>query len=357
MGRLSALWQLVSSRYASIVLLSALGIGLGYSVFFFVYPQKPKIGVIDIPFSIINDRSASTIVSYLDYARRHDDIKGVVIRLNSPGGGASSSERLFLETRNLRDEKPVVLIMGDLVASGGYMMSMGANYLYTRPSSLVGNVGVIISFPGPLIPPPPIENLVMTGPSKLFGGDRRDWITMADEMKRTFAGIVVTERGENLQLTEDELLTGEVFPGLRAVNVGLADAIGSDHDALEKAASLAGVSNYGVVNINSKVQREFNEVLRWVFDPLLLQFSPGETGGQIGGASGLTPFQTPEELFDLFNKESGPLSGPLIGKGLEPLRNILPYGGIGPGQEEALPGFPRKVNTPNIYYLYVGPSQ
>ena len=353
MGRLFALWRLVSNRLVSIVLLSVLGIGLGYAVFFHVYPQTPKIGVIDIPFTIINDRSASTIVSYLDYARTHDDIKGVVIHLTTPGGGAAASERLFLETRNLRDEKPVVMVMGDLVASGGYMMSMGANHLYTQPSSLVGNVGVIISFPGPVIPPPPTESLVITGPNKLFGGDRRDWITMADEMKRSFAGIVIAERGENLRLTQDELLTGRVFAGVGAVNVGLADAIGSDQDAIETAAGLAGVSNYGVVNINSKVQRESNELLRWVFDPLLLKFSRGETGGQIGGGSGLTPFRTREQLSDLFNQESGPL----LGADLEPLRNILPYGGIGRGQKEALPGFPREVNTPNIYYLYVGPSQ
>jgi ClpP class serine protease len=353
MGRLSALWRLASNRYASIVLLSILGIGLGYAFFFFVYPQKPKIGVIDIPFTVINDRSASTIVSYLEYARSHDEIKGVVIRLTSPGGGASASERLFLETRNLRDEMPVVLIMGDLVASGGFMMSMGANYLYTRPSSLVGNVGVIISFPGPVIPPAPIENIVVTGPDKLFGGDRRDWITMADQMKRTFAGIVISERGDSLKVSHDELLTGRVFPGMGAVNLGLADAIGSDQDAIEKAAELAGISHYGLVDINSKVQRESNELLRWVFDPLLLQLSQGETGGQIENAPGLTPFQTPERLYESFNQQGGGLTG----AGLESLRNILPYGGVGPGQEEALPGFPQKVNTPNIYYLYVGPSQ
>jgi len=349
MGRLSALWSLASNRYASIIMLSILGIGLGYAVFFFVYPQKPKVGIIDIPFTVINDRSASTIVSYLEYARRHDAIKGVVIRLTSPGGGASASERLFLETRNLRDEMPVVLIMGDLVASGGYMMSLGANYLYTRPSSLVGNVGVIIAFPGPVIPPPPIENIVQTGPDKLFGGDRRDWITMADQMKRTFAGIVITERGEGLKVTQDELLTGRVFPGMGAVNVGLADAIGSDQDAIKKAAELAGISHYGVVDINAKVQRESNELLRWVFDPLLLQFSQDK----IGSPSGLTPFQTPEQLYESFDHQGGVLTG----AALETLRNILPYGGIGPGQEEALPGFPQKVNTPNIYYLYVGPSQ
>ncbi|MCH9035801.1 MAG: S49 family peptidase, partial [Chloroflexi bacterium] len=245
--------------------MAAIGIAVGYSLFFFVYPHQPKIGVIDIPFTVINDRSASTISAYLDYARRHDEIKGVMIRIVSPGGGASASERLYLETRKLREEKPVVIVMGDLVASGGFMMSMGANYLYTRPASLIGNVGVIISFPGPFIPSPPLESIVFTGPAKLFGGDRRVWVTMADEMKNSFAGIVTMERGDRLKLSREELLTGRIFSGIEGVQVGLADAIGSDTEAIEKAAELAGVSNYGTVNINAKVQRQFNETLRWVF--------------------------------------------------------------------------------------------
>ena len=353
MRLLSTLGGIVFSRPVLFVVLVALGIGVGYAVFFHVYPKTPKIGIIDIPYTVINDRSATRIVSYLEYARNRDDIKGVVIRISSPGGGASSSERLFLETRNLRDEKPVVMVMGDLVASGGYMMSMGANYLYTRPSSLVGNVGVIVSYPGPTIPFPPLEFLVITGPDKLFGGDRRDWLTMADEIKHSFAGIVINERGSSLKLTKQELLTGRVYPGIGAVNVGLADAIGGDTDAVETAAELAGVSHYDVVNINAQVERRYNEVLRWVYDPLLLEFPSGDTGSQFMGRVSPAPVQNPSPSSE--STESEP--APAFGTDLEALRNILPYGGIGPGQEEALPGFPQKISPPNVYYLYVGPSQ
>ena len=341
------MWQFANNRYVSVVLLAGLGFVAGYLVFFHVFPHKPKVGLINIPFTVIIDRSASTIVSYLDYARQDDSIKAVVIRLNTPGGAAASSERLFFETRKLREKKPVVIIMGDLVASGGFMMSMGANYLYAKPSSLVGNVGVIVSFPGNLIPPPPRENVVVTGPAKIFGGDRRQWFTMADEMKRAFGGIVAMERGDRLKLRQDELLTGQIWSGIEGKNLGLIDELGSDTDAIEKAASLAGISNYELVDINAQVLRKANETLRWAFDPLLTDFQRLESQPNTATSNAVS---RPEGIF-------GADGSPVIPTDMEALRNILPYGGVGKGQAEALPGFPHKVNQPNIYYLYVGPTQ
>ncbi len=349
MGRFfSAIWRFANHRFVSVVLLAGLGVVAGYLIFFNVYPHQPKIGIIEIPFTVITSRSAATISSYLQYAREDDSIKGVVIFLNTPGGAASASERLFFETRKLRDEKPVVIVMGGLVASGGYMMSMGANYLYANPSSLVGNVGVIISFPGPLIPPPPEENIVITGPSKLFGGDRRDWLTMADEMKRSFGGIVTIERGDRLKIPQEELLTGRIFSGIEGKNWGLVDEIGSDTDAIEKAASLAGVSNYELVDINAQVLRRNNETLRWVFDPLLLDFKQPERQPQ---AASSADSALPSQGF------VGIDGSPILMANSDALTEILPFGGVGKGQTEALPGFPQTVNHPNIYYLYVGPTQ
>ena len=126
-----------------------LGIAAGVLTFVFLTPGKPQIGIIEVPYTVINDRSAFAIGQYIDYARRDDSIKAVVIKLSTPGGGASASERLYNETRRLREEKPVVLVMGNLVASGGYMMSMGASYTYAQTSSLVGNVGVIFLYGPP----------------------------------------------------------------------------------------------------------------------------------------------------------------------------------------------------------------
>ena len=164
------MWRAIANWYVGTVLLVALGVVIGGLVFSQVWPGKPKIGVIDIPFTIITDDSSFVISAFLDYARRDPSIKGVVIRLNSPGGGAAASEQLYYQTRKLREKKPVVIVMNDIVASGGYMMSMGATYTYAKPSSFVGNVGVILYFPGALIPNPPGEQIMPTGPNKLNGG-------------------------------------------------------------------------------------------------------------------------------------------------------------------------------------------
>ena len=232
--------------YVALPVLAVVGIVLGYLVFFNIYPGKPQIGVITIPFVVINDNSAFVIGSYLDYARRQPRIKGVVLKLSSPGGGAASSERLYLESRKLREDKPLVMVMDGLVASGGYMMAMGANYTYVKSSSLIGNVGVI-SFAGPVIPFVPPENLVVTGPSKLSGSTRREWIGMVDLLKQSFAQMVIVERGERLRISEEELLEGRLYAGVEAVQLGMADAIGNDSDAIEKVADMAGLSNYELV--------------------------------------------------------------------------------------------------------------
>ena len=153
----------------------------------------------------------------LEYARLTDDIKAVVIKLNSPGGGAAASEQLYLETRKLRTEKPVVVAMADIVASGAYMMSLGANYTYAKTSSAVGSVGVIVSFPGPLIPSLPNEQVVTTGPFKLSGGSRRHWIGITDVLKDAFVQMVVTERGDRLRITPQQVAQAKIYPGVEAV--------------------------------------------------------------------------------------------------------------------------------------------
>ena len=127
MGMLAATGRALSKWYIAVPLLTALGVVIGAVIFFNVFPGRPQIGVITIPYTVINEDSAYVITSYLDYANRNDRIKAVVVRLSSPGGGATSSERLYIESRNLRENKPLVMVMNDLVASGGFIMAMGAS--------------------------------------------------------------------------------------------------------------------------------------------------------------------------------------------------------------------------------------
>lgn len=347
MGRLSGIWRFFSSWYVSGPLLAVLGVVIGAWVFFNVYPGKPKIGVIDIPFTVINDDSAFVISTFLEYARRDDSIKGVFIRLNSPGGGAAASEQLYFETRSLREKKPVVIIMNDIVASGGYMMSMGASYLYTKPSSFIGNVGVILSYPGPLISRTPGEQVVPTGPFKLSGGGRRYYIGLTDELKQSFASIVMTERGDVLKIPRSEVLSGRIWAGVEGVKLGIADEIGGDTDAIKKTASLAGISNYDLVDVNTEVFRNFNKQFKRIIEPLEETDSSPSLAGTAGLIAALRSSQSSTQATDdVFTPVD-------VGS----LRRYIVPSGLGETQEEVLPEFPMKINGPNVYYLYVGPNQ
>ena len=345
MSLLSISRKVLTGWYAVVPLLAGLGIAVGAWTFVYAFPGKPQIGVIDIPFTVINEDSAYVIGEYLNYAREDDSIKAVVIKLTTPGGGAAASENLYLETRKLREEKPVVMVMNGLVASGGYMMAMGTTQSYAKPSSLVGNVGVVSSA-GPLIPFLPDEDAVFSGPHKLDGASRRDWIGMVDQLKSSFAQIVISERGDRLRISRDELVEGRLYSGIDAVRLGLADEIGSDSDAIQKAAELAGISNYGLVDVNLEVQIEFIRELQRILEPL-------DSGGEAGLANVLDLLTTDNDsgdpVLEAYREENG--SGL---SGLQALQGLVLDRQLSTDQADPLPEFPLSIGRPNFYYLYVG---
>ena len=323
--------KVLTGWYAVVPLLAGLGIAVGAWTFVYAFPGKPQIGVIEIPFTVINEDSAYVIGEYLNYAREDDSIKAVVIKLTTPGGRAAASENLYLETRKLREEKPVVLVMNGLVASGGYMMAMGTTQSYAKPSSLVGNVGVVSSA-GPLIPFLPDEDAVFSGPHKLEGASRRDWIGMVDQLKSSFAQIVISERGDRLRISRDELVEGRLYSGIDAVRLGLADEIGGDSDAIQKAAELAGISNYGLVDVNLEVRIEFIRELQRILEPL-------DSGGEAGLADVLDLLTTDNDsgdpVLEAYREENG--SGL---SGLQALQGLVLDRQLSTDQADPLPEFP-----------------
>ena len=336
--------RLLASWLVIVPVMIGLGVAAGALIFVYVSPGRPNIGVIKIPYTVLNERTAQSIGDYLEYARRDDSIKAVVIYLTSPGGGAAASERLYMETRRLREEKPVVVVMKDLVASGGYMMAMGASHSFVQTSSLVGNVGVV-SFAGPLIPNIPDEDVVYSGPYKLEGNPRRQWIATNDQLAAAFAQLVIAERGDRLRISEQELREGRVYVGLEAVRLGLVDEIGGESDAVREAARLAGISNYGMVDVNLTV---FRERLRAVSEALSLPDGPGDPE-----FDDVTSFVLPEhEGGDAAPGVAEPSEG--RAQGLSGLTDLMLYGRLSTVEEDPLPDFPMEIGRPNIYYLYVG---
>lgn len=325
--------------------MAGLGIALGVLGFAYLSPGKPSIGVIEIPYTTISDRSTAAINLYLDYAREDDSIKAVVIKLTSPGGSAAASERLYIETRRLRAEKPVVIVMGRLVASGGYMMSMGASHTYAQTSSLVGNVGVIASS-GPLVPSLPNEAAVFSAPYKLSGGPRREWISSVDLLSAAFVQLVVSERGDRLRITGDEIAEARIYPGIAAVRLGLVDEIGGDSDGILKAAQLAGISNYDLVDVNYEVLREFTQALNELIAP-----GDGYGSGDAGLIEALAALSRDNDGAD--GNPSTTESADII-TGLQNLSSLMLDRGLGAEEDDPFPELPLELNDPDIYYLYVG---
>lgn len=342
----TALRRAAASWYFIAPVAVVLGLAIGVLALFFAYPGKPKIGVIDLPFSVITNDSEFIIGEFLKYARDDDSIKAVVIKMSSPGGDAASSERLYFATRKLREEKPVVIAMDGMVASGGYMMAMGANYTYAQSASLVGNVGVV-ALAGSLIPRPLPENTVTTGPHKLTGASRRDWIGLVDELKDGFAQMVILERGDRLQITEQELTQGKLYIGVDAVRFGLVDELGGSAEAMEKAAELAGISNYGTVDVNAEVLRQFilrsRRIVASEYDGIF--HDPAYASWQL---------MMPENAGDAKASPAEPVPAQGDSEFYRQLGKVMLINGLEATQEDPLPEFPLEIGNPNIYYLYVG---
>ena len=249
------IWQ-TASHWAKVVFRSYLFlalVGALLGIFIFVgFVGKPKVGVITIPFAVLSSESVADITAMLRYAREQRDIKAVVMKLNSPGGSVVSSEEFFFQMRETRAKKPMVVAVDGIAASGGYYAAMGANYVYVKPSSFVGSVGALF-FLGPPSRPP--EDLLSTGPFKLTGGSRQDFIRILEEIKEAFAAVVLAERGERLRMSKDELVSARIYTGSEAVRRGMVDAIGTEDDAIRKAARLAGLRTYKIVDVNAEVAR------------------------------------------------------------------------------------------------------
>jgi protease-4 len=206
---------------------------------------KPKIGIIRLSYDIFSD-TAFEITEQLDYAQENDDVKAIVMVINSPGGSAAYSEELFLATLNAQDELPVVASIDLVAASGAYYMAAGADEIYAKPTSSVGSIGVIATLSDLVF----IEDSVLTtGPYKAFGGTRDGAVRQIERAKFAFLEAVRTGRGDRLQVDLDYLSRAEIYTGVQALEMGLIDGILSTDAAIVRAAELAGLVNYDVVEL------------------------------------------------------------------------------------------------------------
>ncbi|MCL5611760.1 MAG: S49 family peptidase [Chloroflexi bacterium] len=207
--------------------------------------QKPVIGVIRLN-DAINAFTAKDLITQITYAREHPEIRAIVLILDSPGGTVVDTEAVYMELSRLRAEKPVVTWVSGMAASGAYYLSSGTDYVVAVPASEVGNVGVI----GYLPPTPFIfEDIISTGPYKLWGSPRDTTVREIEMLKQGFYQAVKLGRGDRLKIGPDVLLRGQIWPGSEALRLGLIDQLGSETDAYNQAAAIAHIWNYSIKDL------------------------------------------------------------------------------------------------------------
>lgn len=208
-----------------------------------------KIGVVELQGVIT---SSDEVVRQLKKYREDRSIKGILLRVDSPGGGVVASQEMYEEMKKTRETKPVVVSMGALAASGGYYVSCGASRLVANRGTLTGSIGVISEF---LQLQAALDKLgvsvktIKSGKLKDSGSSTR---TMTAEDEKYFQQLMDNVHHQFIRVVENErhmdhdevvrIADGRVFTGEQAVRNGLVDTLGTFEDAVHIAAELAGIS-------------------------------------------------------------------------------------------------------------------
>ena len=186
------------------------------------------------------------------------NIKGVVLRIDSPGGDALTSEIILNASRALKDKKPFVVSMGNVAASGGYYISCLADRIFADPMTITGSIGVLAAFPN-------IRGLtdkiginaeqVITHDNAmgysvfepLERGFEKSVVASIEKIYHTFKSRVSEGRSLSMETVED-IAQGRVWSGKDALDIGLVDALGGLQEAITTAAELAGLDTYNLVD-------------------------------------------------------------------------------------------------------------
>jgi len=206
---------------------------------------RPVIGLIRLN-DAIYAYTARDMITQINYAMTHPEVRAVVLAFDSPGGTVVDTEAVYMELARLRAKKPVVTVINGMAASGAYYLSANSDYIYAKPTSLVGNVGVIGYLPSA---PTILEEVISTGPYKLWGSPRDTEMRQIEMIKQGFYQAVTLGRGDRLQIGPELLLTGQIWPGTEALRFGLIDGLGTETDAFAKAAELARVWHYETADL------------------------------------------------------------------------------------------------------------
>lgn len=221
---------------------------------------------------------SETLSKHIKDARENESVKAIVLRINSPGGSALASDVIWRELELTKVEKPLIVSMGDLAASGGYYIACNADKIYAQPSTLTGSIGVFGIIPN-------MENMMkdhlgvtfdvaktnhhsMVTPFKPLTDSEKLYIQKEiDRIYDNFISKVADGRGIT-KAQVDSVGQGRVWTGADAIEIGLVDELGSLQKAIEYAAEQAEISSddIKVIAYPKQKKNELTELLTLIED-------------------------------------------------------------------------------------------
>ena len=209
---------------------------------------REKIALVEITGEISD---SSEIVRQLSKYRRDDDIKAVLLRIDTPGGAVAPSQEIYDEVLRVREKKKVYVSMASLAASGGYYIAVAADRVYANPGTLTGSIGVIMAFGNArkLMDKIGLEPMVVKSgkfkdvgsPTRAMTTDERAYLqSVVDDVHQQFIEVVAKGR----EMTPEEagkLADGRVFSGRQALKLKMVDEMGGLEDVIKQLAKDVGI--------------------------------------------------------------------------------------------------------------------
>ncbi|MDP1930853.1 MAG: signal peptide peptidase SppA [Gammaproteobacteria bacterium] len=270
-------------------------------------PMQDEVGVIIAQGTIdIGEQprgmiGADSLNALIREARMNDRVKAVVLRVDSPGGSALASELIRQELEQLQSVgKPLVISMGGTAASGGYWIAAMADEIWASPATVTGSIGIFGMIPtfeegmaslgvyADGVSTTPLSRAdVFTGMSEPMA---RVFQASVEDGYRRFLRLVSEGRGMTLEQV-DAIGQGQVWSGTQALEFGLVDNLGDLDDAVESAARMAALTDYGVRYIDrplSPGEQLLQEIVRNMGMAALLSYLPGaDTASVLQGNAGM----------------------------------------------------------------------
>lgn len=258
--------------------------------------SSDRVAIIDVTGLIINapkpgliqkgENPVSDLHEKLEAAAADPKVKAVVLRLNTPGGGVTASDMMYREVLRFREEtgKPVIALMMDVTASGGYYVACATDQIVTYPTSVVGSIGVIvqtISVKSALSKIGVQTEALTSGKNKEAGSPlstltddhRRVLQNLVDDFYMRFVLVVREARPDIPEDKFDDLTDGRVLGGEQATEMGLADKVGDIRDAHALAEELAGIDHSDLII--------YHRTMQYVGSPYAFSPAPSPTATQV----------------------------------------------------------------------------